>query len=617
VPALAAFYLYAFRSRRRLLERFASRQMLARLTAGVSRPRQAAKAVLVLLGLATALLSLAEVQWGFTWEEVKRQGVDIVIALDVSDSMLVEDAEAGGKLPRLLRAKREIVDLLRLLEGDRIGLVAFAGTAFVECPLTLDYSAAEVFLETLDTELIPVKGTAIGEAIRTSLTAFEGSSHPSRAIILITDGEDHSGEALAAAEEAKAAGVRIFPIGIGRDEGSPIPAAGGGFRRDRGGEIILSRLDEPTLQKVALATGGRYVRSVTGDVDLEQIYHQGIKATMEEQELGSRRRQRWEERFQWVLALALLALMLEPLVPERRRRKEAALALALLSVILLPWRAEAQAPAAAGPPPGAAAAEATRQQAAAPRIEDPYRAYEAGLYDQALAGFLDLQLERPEDPALALNLGNAHYRMRDWEAAGRAFGEAAMAADPSVRQQAVYSLGNVAFRQGRLGEAVELYKAALELDPDDEDAKFNLEFVRDEIRRRHEEAKKQQRQPPGQQDQQPPQGQQEQQEQPGQQDGQAGREPPPQPAAGEQPPGADQGQGGETDPKRADSDGDGVPDAEEAPRPEPGQERAGEAAAERGMTPEEAERFLRALSEGRPELRRAAPGRRVRTAKDW
>ncbi|MCB1036322.1 MAG: hypothetical protein KDD47_21030, partial [Acidobacteria bacterium] len=130
----------------------------------------------------------------------------------------------------------------------------------------------------------------------------------------------HGGDALKAAEEAKTAGVRIFTIGIGRDEGAPIPAPGGGFRRDRSGEIILSRLDESTLQKIALETGGSYVRSVTGDVDLEQIYSQGIKATLEDQELGSKRRQRWEERFQWVLALALLALALEPLVSERIRR---------------------------------------------------------------------------------------------------------------------------------------------------------------------------------------------------------------------------------------------------------------------------------------------------------
>ena len=146
-------------------------------------------------------------------------------------------------------------------------------------------------------------------------------------MILLTDGEDLSGEALAAAEEAKTAGVRVFTIGIGRDEGAPIPERNGTFRKDEHGEVVLSRLDEPTLQKVALATGGRYVRSVTGDVDLENIYAQGIKATLEDQTLASQRRKRWEERFQWVLALALVALGLEPFVSERvraRRDTEAA-----------------------------------------------------------------------------------------------------------------------------------------------------------------------------------------------------------------------------------------------------------------------------------------------------
>ena len=321
VPLVLAFDIWVFRKKRRQLKRFASIETLGKLLSGVSRPRQASKAALILLGLFAGVVSLAGIQYGFTWEEVQRRGVDIVVALDVSDSMLVEDAETGGKLPRLERAKREIADLLQMLEGDRIGLVAFAGTAFIECPLTLDYAAAELFLGTLDTDLIPVKGTAIGEALRVSLRAFEGSAEDSKAIILITDGEDHDGDALAMAERAARDGVRIFPIGIGRDEGAPIPAPGGGFHRDRSGEIVLSRLDEVTLQKIALATGGRYVRSVTGDVDLEQIYSQGIKATLEDQELGSRRRQRWKDRFQWVLAVALFALMLEPLISERTRRR--------------------------------------------------------------------------------------------------------------------------------------------------------------------------------------------------------------------------------------------------------------------------------------------------------
>lgn len=320
-PLMLAFYVYVFRTKTRLLRLFASMEMVVRLASGVSRQRQVLKAALVLAGLSLALLALAEVKYGFTWEEVERRGVDIVVALDVSDSMLVEDAGAGGKLSRLERAKREITDLLRIMEGDRIGLVAFAGTAFIECPLTLDYTAAEIFLDDVDTDLIPVKGTAIGAALREAVKAFDGGSHQSRAVILITDGEDHSGEALKAAEEAKTQGVRVFTIGIGRDEGSPIPGPDGGYRRDRRGELVLSRLDETTLQKVALTTGGRYVRSVTGDVDLEKIYAQGIKATLEDQDLGSKRRQHWKDRFQWLLAGSLVALAVEPLVGERKRRR--------------------------------------------------------------------------------------------------------------------------------------------------------------------------------------------------------------------------------------------------------------------------------------------------------
>jgi Ca-activated chloride channel family protein len=319
-PALALFFLWGSRQRERLLAKFAAPELLARLTSGVSRPRRALRAGLLIAALSAGVLALADVKVGFEWEEVTRRGVDVVVALDVSDSMLVRDTGAGEELSRLERARREISDLLRQMQGDRIALVAFAGTAFLELPLTLDYGAAHLFLASLDPDLIPVKGTAIDEAIRKSVEAFEGSSQDSRAIILITDGEDHAGKALEEARRAAQAGIRIFAIGIGRNEGSPIPEPGGGFRRDRAGEVVLSRLDEPTLQQIALETGGRYVRSVTGDVDLEEIYLQGIKATLQNRELGSTRRQRWKDRFRWLVALAAAALMIEPMISDRAHR---------------------------------------------------------------------------------------------------------------------------------------------------------------------------------------------------------------------------------------------------------------------------------------------------------
>lgn len=323
VPAVVLFQVWGARRRALLLRRFASPALLERLVLGGSRGRRALKATLVVVGLVAGLLALAGFAYGFTWEEVSRRGVDIAIALDVSDSMLVRDADPASGLSRLERARREIADLLDVMAGDRLALVAFAGMAYVELPLTLDYEAARLFLDVLDPDLIPVPGTALDEAIDTAIEALEeGGGKGERALILITDGEDHSGKALEAAARAKSSGIRIFPIGIGRDEGAPIPAEGGGFRRDESGEIILSRLDEPTLQRIALDTGGRYVRSVTGDLDLEEVYFQGIKASIAEQELGASRRQRWRDRFQWLLALALVALMVEPLIAESARRSE-------------------------------------------------------------------------------------------------------------------------------------------------------------------------------------------------------------------------------------------------------------------------------------------------------
>ena len=319
VPLFCAYVFAMERRRKVLLSRFAEAPLLRSLSASRDG-RRWFRAGLLAIALTCMIFSLSGLEVGFEWEEVQRQGVDLVIALDTSDSMLVRDVESGGGLSRLERAKREIQDLLDLLQGDRVALVAFAGTSFLELPLTLDYGAAELFLGAIDNEIIPVKGTDLSSAIRTSVEAFESGTEDDRALILITDGEDHDGQALEAAREAAEQGVRIFAIGIGREQGAPIPRAGGGFRRDRNGEIILSRLDEATLQRIALETGGRYVRSVTGDVDLEQIYLQGVKATLEDRELGAGRRQRWNARFQWLLVAAMVLLMIEMMIPTRRAR---------------------------------------------------------------------------------------------------------------------------------------------------------------------------------------------------------------------------------------------------------------------------------------------------------
>lgn len=319
VPALAFFLAWSFKKKDRALESFCGLGLLDKLAPGLSRKREKAKAALSLAALVFLIVALLRPQWGFHWEDVKRKGVDVIIALDLSESMLAEDIEPN----RLERAKRKIQDLLNMMEGDRVGLVAFAGVSFLECPLTLDYGAAKMFLDYLDVDLLPVQGTAIGAAIRTSVEAFGQYGGKSRALILITDGEDLEGDPLGAAKQAQEAGVKIFAIGVGKEGGAPIPnrGEGGGFKKDGQGNLVISKLDEDTLRKIANETGGLYVRSVTGDMDLEKIYKENIRGKMKQEELESARRKSWEERYQIFALLGLALILWESVLSERRAVK--------------------------------------------------------------------------------------------------------------------------------------------------------------------------------------------------------------------------------------------------------------------------------------------------------
>ena len=316
IPVMVVFYVYAFRKRDKMLALFCGKELVGELVPDFKKGRRLIKALLIMLGIMLGIFALTRPQWGFHWEEIKRVGVDVMVAIDVSESMLAEDVKPN----RLERAKREVIDLIEMLEGDRIGLIAFAGTSFVQCPLTLDYGACKMFLGYIDTDLIPVPGTAIAEVIKTSLKSFSKRERKSKALILITDGEDHEGEPIDAAKEAKKEGIKIFTIGVGREGGAPIPLkdGSGGFKKDRKGDMVITHLDEITLQKIALETGGSYVRSVTGDMDLDKIYQEGIKQHVEQKQLKSTRKRRWEERFQWFIFFALLFVSVEFFVSERR-----------------------------------------------------------------------------------------------------------------------------------------------------------------------------------------------------------------------------------------------------------------------------------------------------------
>ena len=469
IPLLVLFYIWAFKKKKRLLELFVSEDLKDKLLRGFSAKRQKVKAFLIIFAFFFCILALIRPKWGFQWEEVNRRGVDIILALDVSESMLAEDVSPN----RLERAKREIIDLLNMMQGDRVGLVAFSGTSFLQSPLTLDYGAVRIFLDELDTDLIPVPGTAIGDAIKKSISAFDSQNKKSRVLILITDGEDHSGEPLKMAKEAHEEGIKIYTIGIGKEEGAPIPdRKRGGFKKDSRGNVVTTQLDETTLQKIALDTGGSYVRSITGDLDLEKIYND-ITKKVESKELVSGKRKRFEERFQWPLLVALFLLILEVFVKERKGGQTVLGVMVFLLFSALPIQVTRAAPW-----------DSQRQIG-----ENDYQNKK---YNKALKSFLEAQVKEPKDLELKYNTGNSYYKMKEYDKAFKLFESTAKKGDKALSAKSYYNLGNTAYKMGRLKDSVKYYKKTLEINPNDKDAKHNLDFVRKEIKRRIEEERKRQ-----------------------------------------------------------------------------------------------------------------------------
>ena len=449
IPVFFLVILYGMKTRQTILNRFASSRSLAAIVSETGAKRRWIKAGLILCSLLFICVALSGPQYGYKWQTIEQKGVDIIVAIDLSRSMLATDIQPT----RLDRAKREIYDLLTMLQGDRMGLVAFAGTAFLQCPLTLDYEAFNIFLNSLTPDSMPVGGTDISGAIATSLSAFDPKANSQKAVILITDGEN-TGKAdpIESAENARKADVKLFCIGVGSDQGVPIPAETGGIKKDRSGNIILARLDEETLKKMAVLTGGAYVRSVAGNMDLDVIYTTEIREKMEASTLSTDKKQIWEDRFQWVLALAVIALAAELLIPAVRQ-KSAILAMAFL----LLW----SVPVHAGNP-----------------LREGIDAYNQGAYDKALKLFIDAQLDHPDSPDILYNIGNAYYHTGDFESAAKSYKEALKAENKLLRQKAYYNLGNADFRKKRYEDAVKNYEEALKLNPDDVQAGQNLEYVK-------------------------------------------------------------------------------------------------------------------------------------------
>ncbi len=317
IPALIVFYIFVFKARKIALKKFAQKRLLKDLLLSVNTANQRLKIILLITATALCFLALMRPQWGFHWNEVKRKGLDIIIALDTSKSMLAQDIKPN----RLARSKLAIKDLTKSLKGDRIGLIAFSGSAFLQCPLTVDYAGFLLSAESIDVDTIPKGGTSITSAIREAIKSYAGGQKKYKVLVIITDGEDHEGDALKAAEDAKKEGITVFCIGIGTKEGDIIPITQNDghkeFLKDKQGNVIKSKLDEITLQKIALTTGGSYLRSSSTEFGLDLLYRERL-SKMEKRELEGKMVKQYEERFQIILGLALLIFLSEPLINDRK-----------------------------------------------------------------------------------------------------------------------------------------------------------------------------------------------------------------------------------------------------------------------------------------------------------
>lgn len=460
LPVLASLYVWSHLRGRALVSKIIAPRLREQLAGSVSTLRRSLRGILVLLTLALVLFALAQPRYGFTQQEIRQKGRDIVVAVDTSRSMLATDISPN----RLTRAKLLTQDLIRLLKGDRIGLVAFAGSAFLQAPLTLDYTAVINALDELDTKVIPKGGTNIAAAITIAEQAFGKAEGQTRALVILTDGEELDADGVAAAKKAMEHGIRIFTVGIGSSEGSLIPFRSEegrqDFVRDVSGKPVQSHLDESRLQEIAKATGGFYVP--IGPDAAREIFQQGIEP-MELAETGTFSARQPLERYQWPLGFAVGFLLVWLLVGERRRgRAHRAAALAVLAVCLLP-----------------------RLQAATSGLQD----YQAGNYDKARKAFEQQLKSLPGSREVQFNAGASSYKLGDFDQAVSQFTSALLSEDNKLREDAAYNLANSLVRRGEAAKdntakkadwknAIEQYTEALNLDPKNKQAQENRDIVK-------------------------------------------------------------------------------------------------------------------------------------------
>ncbi len=318
VVLLGIFMFWRLRKKQELREKFVEKKLLHEIANNIDLKKEIRQVVFILIAGIFSIIALMRPQWGFEWQEVKRQGVDVMIALDTSKSMLTQDVKPS----RFERSKLAIRDLVKQLKGDRIGLIAFSGSSFLACPLTVDYNGFLMVLDDTDTKTISTGGTDLSLAVKEAIKGYKKSSSKNKALIIITDGEDLEGNVDEALKEAKEAGISIHCVGVGTKEGELIQVkdenGNNEFLKDKNGNFVKSRLNEDLLEKITLQSDGIYVRSSGAEFGLDVIYEKRL-SKIEKQEVESKMEKRYFDRFQIPLAIAFLFLLWETLIGLRRK----------------------------------------------------------------------------------------------------------------------------------------------------------------------------------------------------------------------------------------------------------------------------------------------------------
>ena len=475
IPVLALIRFISYRNQKRKLRKFGDPKLLKELMPDVSRFRPSIKFWILLAALALLIVMLARPQMGTKISQEKRTGIETIIALDISNSMLAEDIVPS----RLDRSKMMVENLVDHFTNDKIGLIVFAGDAFVQLPITSDYVSAKMFLSSIDPSMMATQGTDIAAAINMGMNSFTQEEGIGKAIIVITDGEDHEGGALEAAEAAKKKGIRVYVLGVGSSQGSPIPIPGtGNYMKDNMGNTVMSALNEDMCKQVAAAGGGVYIHVENNSAAQQQLDNELDK--LSKKETSTTVYSDYDEQFQAFGILALLLLIIEICILDRRnpllkklslfKRSEkrevrgesllnSARIIAFICISLTSYFS-----------PLTSTAQTDRQY-----VRQGNKQYRAGDFANAEVSYRKAIEKNPRNPQAAYNLGNSLMAQKKDSAAIEQFQNAAkLETNPMRKYRAFHNMGVICQGHKMYGEAIEAYKNALRLNPEDNETRYNL-----------------------------------------------------------------------------------------------------------------------------------------------